>query len=214
MIPRERLSAIARGGEVDQAPVVALLGCCDPNADAVTVPFSEVAATLSKTEDQAVLGYVMSPLGKAMKSGLALTQILSDDPATGQQKLSELTELTRTEMATALDQGADGVFYELEGAYPAETTPMEYGGHYLEVDRQLLEEVRDARFNVLFIQGDDAPYVDFVIDLPAQAFAWDAQAGIDIAEVRTQREGAIALSDGTGDVLLLTEATKTMEVAQ
>lgn len=202
MTSRERLTAVARGGEVDRKPVVLFPGCKSASADAITVSPSEVASTLSESGEQAVLGHVVSPLGKAMRSGFALTKVLHDDPVAGAKKLNELTEQTRSEMELALEQGADGVFYELDGAFPSQTTPMEYGGHFLEVDRQLLDDIKDARFNVLYVKGDQDPYVDFVIDLPAHAFAWDTASGVDINELRKQRPGALATNSEDADVLL------------
>ena len=203
MTPRERLTAVARGGAADRRPVVLFPGCQDERADATVVAPSDVASCLERSGEQAVLGHVVSPLGKAMRAGLALTRLLSDDLEAGARQLEELTEQTRSEMKEALDQGADGVFYELDGAYPSQTTPMEYGGHFLEVDRQLLEEVKGARFNVLYVCGDKDPYVDFVIDLPAHAFAWDTTSGVEFAEVRRQRDGAIAGKHPKADLLLV-----------
>lgn len=214
MTPRERLTAVARGGPVDKRPVVLLPGRQDQRADAIAVGPKDVADCLEKSEGQAVLGHVVSPLGMAMRSGIALTKVLSDDLEAGAKKLEELTEQARSEMREALDQGADGVFYELDGAYPSQTTPMEYGGHFLEVDRQLLDEVKDARFNVLYVCGDEDPYVDFVIDLPAHAFAWDVASGADFDEVRRQREGALAAKHPGADVLLAESFEEAESLAQ
>ena len=61
-------------------------------------------------------------------------------------------------------------------AVPDSTTPMQYGGHFLEIDRRLLSS--DALFNVIFVQGPSEPYAVFVSDLPAQAFAWDSRSGL------------------------------------
>ena len=180
-----------------------LPGRQDERADAIAVAPKEVARCLEKSDGQAVLGHVVSPLGKAMRTGVALTKILSDDLKAGARKLEELTEQARAEMREALEQGADGLFYELDGAYPSQTTPMEYGGHFLEVDRQLLEEVKGARFNVLYVCGDKDPYVDFVIDLPAHAFAWDTTSGVEFEEVRRQRDGALAAKHPKADLLLV-----------
>jgi hypothetical protein len=79
---------------------------------------------------------------------------------------------------------------------------MEYGGHFLEVDRQLLSGVIDARFNALYVRGGSEPYIDFVSDLPAHAFAWDPQSGVTVAQVREVRQGALASTDKDADIEL------------
>ena len=76
---------------------------------------------------------------------------------------------------------------------PAISTPMQYGGFYLEHDRALLAEIEDARLNVLSVEGGPEPYLDFVADLPSHVLAWDVPAtGIVAAAVRPMRRGALA----------------------
>ncbi|MCH8979709.1 MAG: hypothetical protein IH945_10785 [Armatimonadetes bacterium] len=199
MTPRERLAAVAKGEQADRKPIVLTPGATDARADAVVVP----AASFKRgTGGQAVLAQVLSPFAKAISRGTELTRLLHDDPAAGGDALAELTNETRDEMASALENGADGVYYVLDGAYPARTTPMQYGGYFLEVDRSLLEEVEHDGFNILFVKGDEEPYIDFVSDLPAQAFAWES-ASVTIEAVREMRQGALAAADPQADVLLL-----------
>ena len=191
---RERIVSAARGGETDFVPVVRALGASGSKADAIVVAAGEVAGLAGG--DAAVLAHVLSPLGRAVRSGVPLVALLHEDVEKGGAVLERLTDEARSEMLTALANGADGVFYELDGAYPAVTTPMEYGGHFLEIDRKLLTEVEGARFNMLFVCGQEEPYIDFVCDLPAHAFAWDARSGVDAAYVRTVRDGALACEGG------------------
>jgi hypothetical protein len=183
---RERLTLAARGGEPDATPVVTF----GKGGDAAIVGPNLVSETVDG--ETAVLARILSPLGRAIKSGSSLVARLHDDVESGAHELEHLANETRSEMLAALANGADGVFYELDGAYPAVTTPMEYGGHFLEVDRRLLSEVEQANFNVLFVCGESEPYIDFVSDLPAHAFAWDPRSGVTAEYVRTMRQGALA----------------------
>lgn len=194
MTGRERLVAVARGAQVDQRPVIAM----DPPADGLVVSPSEVSAALVKHPDSAVLARVVSPLGRDR----SLVRALAEDPDAGSRRLAECAEGVRRDISAALDAGADGVCYLLDGAYPAVTTPMEYGGHFLELDRQLLEEVSAARFNLLFVCGETEPYVEFVSDLPAHAFAWDARSGVSVDAVRLLRSGALAAEDDGAEIAL------------
>jgi hypothetical protein len=197
---RERITAAARGGEVDRRPTVSAFGAAP--GDAIAVPLSEVSATIEKHPDSAVLCTVLSPLGRAIKNGVRIVQELHGDIDKGTELLVGLTKETREEMHGALEHGADGVFYVLDGAFPGVTTPMEYGGHFLELDRHLMTEVIDARFNVLFVCGEKDAYVDFVSDLPAHAFAWDPRSGISVEYVRSMRTGALAAAGDDADILL------------
>jgi hypothetical protein len=80
---------------------------------------------------------------------------------------------------------------------------MQYGGHYLERDRELLQSAADT-FTVLFIAGQEELYIDFVSDLPASVFAWDRDlTQVSASEVRTSRTGATASSDPASEITLL-----------
>jgi hypothetical protein len=146
-------------------------------------------------------------LGRAIRDGVNIVPELHADIDRGTELLNGLAQETREEMHGALERGADGVFYILDGAYPGVTTPMEYGGHFLELDRHLLTEVMDARFNVLFVRGEREPYLDFVSDLPAHAFAWDPRSGVSIEYVRSIRKGALAAAGEGADILLAINST-------
>ncbi|MCG9894538.1 MAG: hypothetical protein MH204_03565, partial [Fimbriimonadaceae bacterium] len=104
----------------------------------------------------------------------------------------------------ALSARADGVCYVLAGANPASSTPMQYGGHFLEVDREILTDCQDAAFNLLWVRGKEEPYLDFVIDLPAHAFAWDMVAtGITPSAMKQARGGAVAGAHPEADIYLV-----------
>lgn len=208
MTARERLVAAARGGHIDRAPVVCWSNSPGHLADAIVAPLELLRKALDTHPDQAVLAEVVSPFGRAIRRDLDLSELLREDPDLGAQRLDGFVQETRDEIDAALSQGAFGVFYRLDGAYPIASTPMEYGGHYLELDRQLLAEVEQAPFNLLYVEGEKEPYLDFVCDLPAHAFAWDYEhSGVDLAAARAMRNGALAAPAPGADIALLRSAT-------
>ncbi len=200
MTSRERLIAAARGGPTDRRCVV--LFPSTARSDARIVPWGEVGAALAEDTGQAVLAEVLSPLGRALVDGCGLNDAIRDDPAAGQIALDAYVADTRLAIHAAMAAGADGVFYRLQGAVPAISTPMQYGGLYLERDRELLAEIEDARLNILSVEGGPEPYLDFVADLPAHVLAWDSRAsGIGADAVRAMRRGALAACDAHAEIL-------------
>jgi hypothetical protein len=188
---RERLIAAVRGGEVDQKPVICWPAVC-ADSDAVVGP---------GRPDQISLTKVVNPFGQALRQQRPVWETLAEEPTKGAKELDGLVALTRSEIKSALDRGADGVLYLLYGARGMHTTPMEYGGHYLERDRELLAEVEDATFNMIFVVGEDDAYLDFVSDLPAHAFAWDSKAtSTTVDEMRAMRTGALATNSPEADI--------------
>jgi hypothetical protein len=196
MTSRERLVAAARGGRADQQPVISWPEVSE-DADAFIVKPSEVAQALEANPHKAVLAEVMNPFGRAVQFRLPLSTLLREEPERGQEELERLVQVTRDDIETAILAGADGIFYRLLGAEPAHSTPMEYGGFYLERDRELLQEVAEARLNVIYVEGGPETYIDFVSDLPAHVFAF--QTG-DLGSVREMRKGCVAASNPDADV--------------
>lgn len=201
---RERLVLASRGGPVDRQPVLVWSESPGHEADGIVVSLAGLADSIRTHPDQLVLAEIVSPFGLAKRLGVDLNEVLRDDPAKGEELLSKFATEVKENMASALEGGADGVFYRLDGAYPDASSPMQYGGHYLEVDRALLTEVRDARLNVLFVEGGEETYYDCLTDLPAHAFAWDLkQSGVSVEAMRTMRPGALAGRYKDADILLL-----------
>lgn len=203
MTGRERLVAKSRGGDVDRPASIAWPASSDASDARVVAP-DEVAASLP-SEDVAVLAEVVNPFGLSLARELHLNDLLDDDPAQGAEVLDGLVQETRDTIAAALAAGADGILYRLHGASPRHCSPMQYGGHYLERDREILSEIADARLNLLFVVADEEPYLDFVSDLPAHFFGWDDRtSGVSSTEGRAIRGGAVATYGPEGDVLLTT----------
>jgi len=198
---RERLIAVARGAGTDRKPVIGWPAAC-VDSDAV-VESGFPAKPIGDSPDRVWLAAVSNPFGRALRGGIGLSQILEDDPAKGEEILDSQEEKCRREIREALRQGFDGVLYLVYGARSLHTTPMKYGGHYLERDRGLLSELGDAAFNMVFVVGEEDTYLDFVSDLPAHAFGWDAAAtGVSVAQVRQMRTGALATNSPEADIEL------------
>lgn len=201
MTGRERLTAASRGGAVDRKPV--LVWGRDSQADGMIASSPrEAVQFLAESPESLVLVEVLSPLGHELAEPRSLLDLLHDDPSQGEALLSDRAAQTRTSIQEALEAGADGVAYRLAGAMPSVTTPMQYGGHFLEVDREILSDLAEARFVLLYVEGQEEPYLDFVIDLPAHAFGWDYASGIPPAAIRSAREGALAGAHPEADILL------------
>ena len=142
--------AAASGGEVDCQPRLSWLGR-DDDSDAVVLPIAEIAEL--RPQSRFALADVSNPYGLALGRGIDLNKALKDDPTVGSIVLDGLVEEVRSHIKASLHSGADGIFYRLHGATPIHCTPMQYGGHYLERDRELLDEAKSAAFNVIFVVG-------------------------------------------------------------
>jgi hypothetical protein len=201
---RERLTAAARGGETDRIPWFAwapgtladtAIEFCDRwQPDAVVVQSaSEVAAVVEAASDVAILVEVGNPFGAALLDDIDLNDEFEKGPQAGGQAFENYVDETESALAAALESGADGVLYRLFGAEPLLSTPMQFGGFYLEQERELLAGIRDARFNVLYVEGGEGLYLDVVSDLEAHAVGWDEdRSAIPATEVREMRRGALA----------------------
>ncbi|HEY3782733.1 MAG TPA: hypothetical protein VGL56_16745 [Fimbriimonadaceae bacterium] len=199
MTSKERLLALVSGKGIDHKPLI-LWPHSEMNSDVAIVSLKRLAN--AKTSQRAVLAEILSPFSRSLKTGLNLSKTLQRDPKEGEKVYQALVEEVRTEINLALEQGVDGIFYRLQGAEPDFTTPMEYGGLYLETDRELLQLAMTAHLNVLFIEGGPELYMDFVSDLPAHIFAWDShRTDIPLSAVKKMRIGALATGDPEADVL-------------
>jgi hypothetical protein len=190
---RELLAQI-QIGEVPRKPVIAW-GFSHPQADAV------VLDTYADQGDSVTMVRVDSPLTKQAKRNLNLNHLLHSDPEAGNKVLDELVSETLEEGKNALASGADGVAYVIDGAYPGGSTPMQFGGYYLERDREILEQLSDANFNLVFIEGGEETYLDSVSDLAANAIGWRiCESGFSKEMMRELRCGPVAGNDASADI--------------
>jgi len=181
MTPREQIFALVRGEAVAPKPIF------DWPNDLSGLNLAEVH----------------SPFGKAIGAGVDLNAEQRKDPAAGAQQLDGFVAEVRGEIASALNERADGIFYVLYGASAQWCTPMQYGGFYLERDRELLQLASAASLNVVYVAGDEEVYFDCVSDLPATVFGWDSVAtGVTAAQMRLMREGLLLSADPESDLIL------------
>jgi hypothetical protein len=200
MTSRERLLAVVNGEPPDQTPVI-VWPQADVHSDAAVVSIKRLANAASSP--RLVLAEILNPLGRALRSGYDLNHVFHEEPEKGEQVLQGFRRDVQHAISIALAARVDGIFYRLIGAHPDICTPMEYGGHYLEMDRALLSTAAEARLNLVYIEGGRGTYLDFVSDLPAHAFGWDCEGtGVNAAYLRKLRSGILATADPDADILL------------
>lgn len=196
--------AALRGAPTDRKPVVLHPGGTHPEADALVFTPHQALRELGERPHQAVLARVLNPFARAEQADANLNLLLHDDPETGEAALADFEDACRQEMAEALDAGLDGIYYVIAGAHPRGSTPMQYGGHYLEVDRRLLAEVSDARCVIGWVDAPADPYLDFLSDLPCHALGWDvAHSEVPLDDVRAMRGAAVACAHPSADLYLV-----------
>jgi len=199
MTSRERITKAVAGEPVDRKPMI-VWPHDEMYSDAAIVPIGRLATAGSSP--RCVLAEVFSPFSCAISKNLDLNSLYKSDPDAAEKEFKSFVQHVEREIDIALNSKADGIFYRLQGAEPKFATPMEYGGHYLEVDRALLQHASTARMNVLCIEGGPEAYIDFVSDLPAQVFAWDLeQTGFSVSALRKMRTGALAAASPEADIL-------------
>jgi len=142
---------------------------------------------------------VDGPFGRAEQAGIPIVDLFEKDVASGDDVLAELIFATRKEILEA----NDAILYVISGPEPAKTTPMQYGGHFLERDRELLEFANQKGEVWLFVDAGPGAYLDFVSDLPAEVFAWNAvKTGFPLSEMRKLRNGRLCTNEQGADLPL------------
>lgn len=144
-----------------------------------------------------------NPFGR---TGGNLNGLLAEDPIEGAKAMDALVDEILGEIDAAIEQGADGIAYFLHGAEPALCSPMQYGGFYLERDREILERACERGMTLLAVHGGPGTYIEIVSDLPATIMAWDASAtGIDADEVASIRGGLLCPGTESADIVWTAE---------
>lgn len=199
MTGRERLLEVARGAAIDPKPIIGF-----PHCGIEVDGYVDVAEQLHLAPTgTAKLAFVRSPFGEAAMDGIDLNAKLSEDLEGGHEALNAYFAKVETEIQRAIQTGADGIFYCLAGAEPTASTPMQYGGFYLELDRELLSKATSLPLNVLWIEGKSEPFLDSVVDLPAQFFGYYvAETGVNPEIIRADRPGPIVSNVFEADVSL------------
>ena len=199
MTSRERILATVQGEAPDQTPVI-VYPAGEYHSDAAIVKINRLGNAASSP--RAVLAEILNPFGRALSTGVQLNAVLHASPTEGEKMLADYISEIEREIEFALKSGADGIFYRLQGAEPKHCTPMQYGGHYLEADRALLQRAAEARINVLFLECGPDLYFDCLTDLPAQILAWDKDVTrLQVSDIRILRKSALATADLEADIL-------------
>lgn len=199
MTPRDRILAVLDGEQTDEKPVITW-----PHegmqSDAVILPLDRIGVSASKA--RIMLAEILSPYSRSMAKGLGLNSVLEEDPKRGEELLQDLIKQTKSDFDKAQHAGADGVFYRLQGAEPMHASPMQYGGYYLEADREILAGAWKRSITMLYVEGEEETYLDFVSDLPARIFAWDSRkTGYPVDGMRKLRNGPLATNAPDADIL-------------
>ncbi|MBS1706994.1 MAG: hypothetical protein JST40_14100 [Armatimonadetes bacterium] len=201
MTSRERIRSAINGESIDRKPAVVWSASPGHRCDVVISALDTLEQAIETHPDQVVIVEIYGPFGRSTRRGVNLTKILSGDPSAGGEALKRVKDEVRGDITEALQRGAHGVFYRLDGAYPSANTPMEYGGHYLEMDRELLEAAADADFNLIYVEGEEDIYLDFVADLPAHAITWSSRhVEIPVRSARAMARGLVALDNPEADI--------------
>ncbi|MBS1718690.1 MAG: hypothetical protein JSS72_13260 [Armatimonadetes bacterium] len=129
---------------------------------------------------------VLSPFARSLRAGSDLNSKLKSAPEEGHQELAKLADETRKDIA-GLD-GFDGFCYLLIGAEPEYCSPMQYGGYYLELDRELLTAAEPGKLSMLLAVGGEEVFIDALSDLPATIFA---SPGVPDETVAATRKGVV-----------------------
>lgn len=202
--PRDRLRRAAVGKPTDRPPVVLHMGAFAKDADGFVFLPEGVDGALRAYPKQAVLSHVRSPFARALDEGMDLLGLLDENPSAGEAELERLEAEVRRDVARSIHAGADGIFYFLAGAHPGASTPMQYGGHFLEVDRSVLSAASGMRCNIVWVEAPAEPFLDFVSDLPCHALGWDVGAAeASPKSVRELRGGPVACAHPDADIYLV-----------
>lgn len=210
MTGRELVLAAFQGSPSNSKPRIVSTGT---GADAQG--FYGPLESLPTSGVSACFGTVLSPLGNLLAKGRDIYSVLESNPEVGEAMISEESDRVRQMVSEIVQAGADGVLYELEGAYPAASSPMQYGGHFLEVDRELMAEITSKTIGIVWVCGKDEPYLDFVSDLAGHAFGWESEDDMDVASIRAVRTGLIVGSFAQADLMLSSpcESHRSMEAS-
>ena len=110
---------------------------------------------------------ILSPFSKAISRSMDIVGLLADSPSEGEAVLADLVTQTKVEIAAS----AESFNYIVAGAEPAFSTPMEYGGHFLELDRELIGDQKPA----ITLVGGSETYIDVVSDLAETYLVWNPE---------------------------------------
>jgi uroporphyrinogen decarboxylase len=164
--------------------------------------------------DTPIVVTVFSPLAEAMYAAPDRETFLNharEAPVVVHDALATIAENLRFHIHDAIDAGADGVYFALQGCTTAimpDEMYREFGRPY---DLLALQGGVNGWLNILHIHGDEHLMFDQVLDYPVQVLSWsDRIAGPSLRDARMMTSKCLmggwnefgALSNGPEDAIL------------
>lgn len=138
--------------------------------------------------DTPIVMTVFSPLAEAMYAaadGETFQAHLQEAPVVVHEALATIAGNLRAHIRDAIDAGADGAFFSIQGCSAAtmpEARYREFGRPY---DLMALQGARNGWLNILHHHGERDLYFDLPLDYPVQVLSWsDRLAGPSLREAR------------------------------
>ena len=132
---------------------------------------------------------VFNPLSEAMhftKDRDTFMEQARQCPSLVHHALATVAENLRLHMRQCIDEGADGIFFALQGCTTEVMSPQEYQEFGRPYDLLALQGVIDGWLNVLHVHGNQELHFQHVLDYPVQVLSWsDRTAGPSLREART-----------------------------
>ncbi|GBD16350.1 hypothetical protein HRbin26_01248 [bacterium HR26] len=159
--------------------------------------FRERAATIRLLRDAVgfdapIIMTVFSPLAEAMHFAASPELVLEHAeryPALVHEALATIAENLREHIRDCIEQGADGVFFALQGCTRAVMTAERYRELGRPYDLLALQGAVDGWLNVLHVHGERDLLFDEVLDYPVTVLSWsDRLAGPSLAEARRKTD--------------------------
>jgi len=117
---------------------------------------------------------------------------LREDPEAVHVGLAALTQSLIHYARATISAGCEGIYYALSGASADAATRREYCGSFKDYDREILQSVAGAQFNILHLHGYHDLYFDLTHDLPASVVCWsDRAGGPSLVEARGMHRGCL-----------------------
>lgn len=196
-----RLQSLREGETL--SPKLSMIWSASPghSCDAIVTNQVSLNHAIATHNGQLVLCEVHSPLGRIVRSQPQLLDTLRETPADAEDALLDFANEAKNEIREAFELGAHGIFYRLSGANPKVTTPMEYGGHFLEMDKELMAHASSGLLNVISVEDGPEIYIDAVAEVPGHAIHWDnALNELSIEAVRTMTTKFLVLDHPVADI--------------
>lgn len=121
-----------------------------------------------------------------------LPTALDAPPSHLQEQVDSAVTSCKNDLQTAQERGADGVSYLVFGADPDHATPMQYGGLFLEHDREVLDRAKSKGFVEAMIAPADETYYDFLTDLPSDLISAPAASETELQEMAEISSATVA----------------------